>query len=266
MGLNPIGIERFCRTLEASCGLSYQPDRAYLFDSRLVEVIARHALKDYDDLTHLFLADDQARQRITEALVTSETYFFRDEATFQQLPALADSYHPAPHRPLVIWSLGCATGQEAYSILMALDEHGLTEASLRLIGVDISEAALSRARAGRYTAFEVSRGLSAVRTARYMAPVEGGFEVRAPWRTVPQWVRANLVTGLPSLEAPQIVFCRNTLYYFNDAIRQRILTGIHGRMAPGGTLVLAGTENAYVYAEACPGFEVQPNGALVKKP
>lgn len=263
--LNARGVERFCETLEAASGLSYSVEKTYLFDARLKEIIARHGVGDYDTLATLFARDLQARQAIIAALVTSETFFFRDEETFKALPALAARFPASKAEPLVIWSLGCATGQEAYSILMALDEAGRPPLSaVRLLGADISAPVLDRARAGFYTPFEIQRGLSPARQARYLQPVRGGFEVAPALRAVPEWVTLNMLDGFDRLPRPQLIFCRNLMIYFSDRTKQRLMAAMLARLPEDGLVVLGSSESSMAYAgliEPAPGTQ----GSIYRK-
>lgn len=244
------GIEAFCQELETTSGLSYTPEKAYLFNYRLSGLASCAQSKDYNDLTRLLKQDFEARRQIIEALVTSETFFFRDEDTFQGLPDLVRSLSLAPQEPLVIWSLGCATGQEAYSIMMALDEAGLLRPEqLRLIGVDISTQAVQRAREATYTAFEVKRGLSDARRDRYLLPVAKGFQVRDSLRAIPRWESLNMLEGIWNLPRPHIVFCRNVLIYFSDANKRHAMGRIFTHLRDGSYVILGNTENYLPYGE-----------------
>lgn len=248
--LSPAGIERFCRALEQACGLAYTPEKAYLFESRLAEFVAARGLRDYDDLVRLFQESAEARRTITEALVTSETYFFRDDGAFRTLPAILAARRPTAAEPAVVWSLGCATGQEVWSILFALATDGRVPLeAVRLIGVDISARALARAREAQYSDFELQRGIDASTRARFFEPAPGGARVARPWRDVPSWVQANLLEDLHGLPRPDLVFCRNVLIYFEDAVKRRVVARIAERLAPGGMLVLGNAENKLLFMD-----------------
>ena len=236
------GIEAFCHSLEAVSGLRYDASKAYLFESRLRGVFPE-GVPSYAALAMLVRAGGEPARRIVEALVTHETYFFRDEGTFAALPALAAGAQRDMDAPLVLWSVGASTGQELWSALWALDEAAPGSArQVRAYGLDISTAALARAQAGTYSALEVGRGLSDARRARYLEPVPGGWQVKAAWRALPQWVQANVTEALPPLPRPHVVLCRNLLIYFSEATRTVVLQRLADRLAEGGSLVLGSSE------------------------
>jgi chemotaxis protein methyltransferase CheR len=245
-------METFCRALEDRSGLAYGPDKDYLFESRLRGLFPQNQLPDYQELTRLLVNDVPMSARIVEALVTSETFFFRDQGTFQALPELVKRSHLQPQEPLVIWSVGCATGQELYSILMGLEEVSPElRANTRVYGLDLSLAALDRARTGVYTEFEVARGLMPEHRARYLEAIEGRWRIKDPLRSQPSWLQANVLGEFPSLPRPHLIFCRNILIYFSEANKARVLTYLTERLFTGGYLVLGGSENALAY----PGLE-----------
>lgn len=263
--LSARGVDRFCEILEAASGLSYSVEKTYLFEARLKEIVDRHGLSDYDALASLFMRDAEARRAMIDALVTSETFFFRDEETFKAVPAIAAQWTVSRAHPLVVWSLGCATGQEPYSLLMALDEAGRTPLSaVRLIGADISAVVLERARAGVYTPFELQRGLSPARQARYMRPVDGGFQVVPALRAVPEWMTLNMLEGFDRLPRPHMIFCRNLMIYFSDRTKQRLMAAMLARLPEDGLVVLGSSESSMPYAgliELAPGTQ----GSIYRK-
>ncbi len=248
--LRDTGIEVFCKVLEASCGLAYSAEKAYLFEARLAEIVSRQGMTSYLDLAEHFGRDVAVRREVIEALVTSETYFFRDEGIFHALPDLVSRLGPTPGAPAVVWSLGCATGQELWSILFALAEDGrVPPTALWPIGVDISTRALARARSAVYSDFEVQRGLDEARRRRFLEPTDGGWRVAQPWRELPRWVQGNLRDGLGELPRPDVVFCRNVLIYFEDDLKRAIIRCVADRLAPGGFVVLGNTENLLLFAD-----------------
>ena len=138
--IDPLGIERFCEELERLSGLAYTPAKAYLFESRLLPLVRSLGVSSYQDLSNRILKDPDLCQQVIEALVTSETFFFRDEATFRALPAMASRAGKGAD-PLVIWSVGCATGQEAYSLAMLFADEPMKWAgwTIEITGSDVSE-------------------------------------------------------------------------------------------------------------------------------
>lgn len=242
--LRPEGIEAFCRLLEAESGLHYEANKAYLFESRLRALVAQEGLQDYWGLCRLWQAQQSRRQPIVEALLTSETYFFRDPGTFEVLPTLLPWQSASQQRPLKVWSVGCSSGQEAVSLAIGLDEVGLPPSALEVLGLDLSPSMVAKAEAATYTAFEVSRGLSEARLQRCFEAHEGAWRLRQPWRQPLRYRVINVVHELPPGGDLDLIMVRNLLIYLSDENRQRLLLKLADRLKPGGLLVMGNSEHA----------------------
>ena len=262
--LSLAGIERFCEALERACGLAYTPEKAYLFEARLAALVRHYGLRDYEALTRLFERDPDARRTSTEALVTAETYFFRDEATILALPGMLADRAPTPARPVTIWSLGCATGQEVWSIIfaLALDGREAIEA-VRVVGVDLAERALARAREATYTAFELQRGIAPALRDQFFEPAAAGWRVARPWRDLPTWAQANLLGDLAALPRPEVVFCRNVLIYFDDQTKRQVVKRVVERLAPSGLVIFGGAESLLLFQDM---LETGPGAPAIGRP
>lgn len=160
-----------------------------------------------------------------DAFSVQETYFWRELA---QIQTLVNRVVPAWFReqmtPLRIWSAACATGEEPYSIAIALREAGLGDRPITIQASDASEAALAKARAGIYRERSF-RALPAHLRARYFEAVPEGSRIRRELLPAISFQRANLVskTDIASLASAPIIFCRNVFIYFShEAIRSTV--------------------------------------------
>lgn len=178
---------------------------------------------------------------VIESLLNPETWFNRDRAPFQTLsrdllPALAQARGA---RRIRIWSAGCSTGQEAYSIAMAALEAG---ADFDLLATDLSQRAVEKARSGLYTSFEIQRGLSAAAMLRWFDQVEDQWRARAELRQPVSFAAANLLNDPADDARFDIVFCRNVLQDMTPAQRTRALDVLEQRLADDGCLFLGQDE------------------------
>ena len=219
--------------------------KEYLVESRLAPLAraegirGRRAVETYIHLLRR-RKDAAEQERVVEAMVTTETSWFRDGAPFAALPTVL---LPAPARAdgPRLWSAGCSTGQEPYSIAMALLDAGVTEFSL--VASDVSSAVLDRAQAGRYDALEVSRGLPGRALARYFRRAGALWQVRDEVRARLEFRRHNLLEACESAKpAYDVVFLRNVLMYFDLPARAMVLGRVRECLAPGGHLVLGAAE------------------------
>lgn len=235
-------------------GLNIEPEKYYLFENRLPEVMKEYRIADYTQLLSALekATDKNLLARIIEKITTHETRFFRDESIFdalarQILPEWKERNAPAEgttdYPLLKIWSAACATGQEAYSIAMIIaDSHPHLAKKTRIVATDISSESIRRAAAGCYTNFEISRGLSEKFRQKYFLPATGGAIVNRELLPPIEFRSHNLLTE----QAPDIfdiIFCRNVAYYFDQEDRQRLFNKIRAALKADGALVLGSAES-----------------------
>jgi len=257
----------FAKLVRESTGISLDSSKAYLVETRLAPLLERSGSRSYGELFQRIHSDERGelRRGMIDRITTQETSFFRDGAPFEMLknkiiPDLVDARaasRPAGARlPLRIWSAACSTGQELYSIAIALKETlgDLARYDLRLLGTDISDAAVARASRGRYTAAELARGLSAERVAANFERDGDGYRVRDELRAYLCFKRLNLQESFASLGTWDIVFCRNVAIYFPDEAKKLLFDRIGGILADDGCLVLGSTETL---AAVCPQYEAR---------
>ncbi len=181
---------------------------------------------------------------LVELLVVPETWFFRGSATYEFLGSFArEARHRwNPGMPLRILSAPCSTGEEPYSIVMALLAEGWPLEALQVEGIDLSRRALSTAATAAYSgrAFRETTPLASTCRTRHFRS-DGTREWLEPRiRDVVRWRQANLMNPifLPDSAPFDIVFCRNVLIYLHDEARQRVRDHLHRVLRPGGLLFL----------------------------
>jgi len=181
--------------------------------------------------------EDAAVDALVERTLVAETFFWRHP---EQLEALRDVAF-GQEGPLHVWSAGCASGEEPYSLAIALAEAGRAGRGDRIVATDLSARLLERARAARYGAWALRRMPEALRR-RWLVgePPEVGIrpEVRAPVT----FARHNLVADPPPRAEFDVVVCRNVLIYFDPALAAEVLDRLLAATRPGGLLVLGPVE------------------------
>lgn len=235
------------RLLEARTGQQLSPSRQWRIEASIKPLLAETGIASLDALVgRLAAANDAAlATRVVEVLLNNETSFFRDAAMFDHLDrdmleALRDAN--ASTQRLRIWSAACSTGQEAYSIAMTIRDNPRRWAgwSVEIVGSDVSGAAVARAAEGRYSSFEIQRGLP-VRTMLRWFEQDGDDWVADPaLRRAVRFSRANL------LDAPSgrydLVLCRNVLMYMLPAVKVQVFERLASAIEPTGFLVLGAGE------------------------
>jgi chemotaxis protein methyltransferase CheR len=177
MEMNRASLSIFSALLEARTGQRFDQDRHRRIGYALAPIMRAHGIAGCDRLA-MEIAGGQGRQlsdEIVDALLNNETYFFRDQRAFAQVPEVLESIAAdrQDSKRLRIWSAGCSTGQELLSVAMQIAENEARWQGwkVELLGTDVSQSAVSRAQAADYGQFEIQRGLSARRLLRWFHKV-----------------------------------------------------------------------------------------------
>ncbi|MDQ6993559.1 MAG: protein-glutamate O-methyltransferase CheR [Mariprofundus sp.] len=241
-----------CDFLLRRMGLLLTPDKAYLIKSRLAPLLRKHALKDIGSIVEACHRDESSALAfdVLDAMSTNETMFFRDQYPFTAMrevvwPALVKEHGK---RPIHVWSAACATGQEAYSLAMLIREAGVKPEMLKLLATDLSQAALSYARAGIFTEMEVRRGLPEKHLSRYFSRQGRRYHIDPILKSMVKFAHCNLITDAlarsMSAHGPfDVVFCRNVLIYFAPEERKKVIDRLAHCMRPHGYLFTGAAES-----------------------
>ncbi|WP_339914207.1 protein-glutamate O-methyltransferase CheR [uncultured Brevundimonas sp.] len=242
-------FDHFCRLIRQRSGLVVTPEKAYLVASRLSPLARSEGMANVEALlaTIRKSSPEALIQRCVDAMATHESYFFRDATPFEQLaanvlPPMIEARQT--QRSLRVWCAACSSGQEPYSVAMILQEMGprLAGWKLEVLATDMSEPILQKAREGVYNDFEVKRGLSPERQARWFKPVPDGWKVSSVLQQMVQFRPHNLLQGTTGMGMFDIIFCRNVLIYFDVEHKRQILEQIGRAMPSDGALFLGSAE------------------------
>jgi chemotaxis protein methyltransferase CheR len=233
------------------CGIYFQDDAKYLVSRRLNSRLETLGLRTYSDYYRYLRYDENRKaelEEIVERVTTNETYFFRE---LYQLEALRDEILPEIHRRrprgrrLTIWSAGCATGEEVYTIAILVKESGLFgEWDVRVFGNDISRRVLAVARKGAYGRPSF-RATDDRYLRRYFREMDGKFQVRDEIKALTSFGHLNLLDEdmLSIVGDVDVVLCRNVLIYFDLEARKRAIASFYRKLVKGGYLLLGHSES-----------------------
>lgn len=244
-----VAFARLRRLLASVAGISLDVDKLYLAESRLAPVMWDNGGVDLAELMRRIEKneDEKLLQAVIDAMTTNETFFFRDRAPFEQfqrewLPALMAKRKDV--RRLRIWSAACSTGQEPYSLAMALEEEAaaLRDWSVEISATDLCETALEAARRGVYSQFEAQRGLSTARLLRHFEQYNGNWRVNERLRARVAFRKLNLLSNFRDTGPFDLIFCRNVLIYFDPDVKRDVLARLSEVIADDGYLILGAAE------------------------
>lgn len=220
-------------------------------------LLLREMAKDMgEDQTTIFSSILEGRDRsfvdiLTSHITVGETYFFRDREALASLrKTILPQLGSDTGRPAKIWSAGCSTGEEPYSLAMILDNSMLAlSRGFRIYGTDLNENSLKKAREALYRRWSF-RGMDEAEITRYFDPVDKDYhEVKARYRSTVSFDLLNLAApwGLPWIDGKvDVILCRNVMMYFDDETRKRVLKAFHDALSPGGWLIVATCETSLV--------------------
>lgn len=246
--------------LEARTGQQLTAGRHWRVEMALTPILKAYGMATCDELAAQLSGPNAERlcDDTVDALLNNETYFFRDSDTFAHLPEVVETIaaNRRDCKRLRVWSAGCSTGQEIYSLAMQFREkkerwQGWT---IDLLGTDISRKATRRADNGEYSQFEIQRGLPARHMLRWFEHAEERWTISRNLRDMVRFQRHNLLDR-PPLGRFDLILCRNVLLYFPPDNRKRALENIAGALAPDGALMLGAGETVLGY---CDKLEILP--------
>jgi len=225
------------------------PGKEYLAESRLSPVAHEEGFASVQELLARMRQGTSMplRQRVLDAMTNNETSFFRDVAPFEALREIILPEIIASNSrdgQLSIWSAASSTGQEAYSIAMLLDKYfgGLPGWRVKILATDISTSALQRAREGRYSQMEVSRGLTQEQLKRYFSNEGAEWKIIDSIRSMVEFRSLNLFDSWDAIPPCDILFLRNVLIYFEVEKKKQILAKVRSILKPTGYVLLGSAE------------------------
>jgi chemotaxis protein methyltransferase CheR len=235
--------------LEARTGQQLTMNRRWRIETALSTLLREREIATLDELITILVMgrEPNLANQVVEALLNNETYFFRDRAPFDllsrhALPELAKRRQKTQR--IRIWSAGCSTGQEVYSLAMlfAEDPEAWRGWTVDILGTDVSSACVDRARVGSYSQFEVQRGLAISQMIKWFEECPDGWRAVELLRKPVRFQVHNLLEPPPHPGGFDIVLCRNVLLYLSPDKKALAFERLASAMAEDGWLMLGAGE------------------------
>ena len=233
------------------CGILVRDEMKFVMERRLWPRLEALAVADFGGYHRYLRYDSNRRSELEsaiEALTTNETYFFREPL---QLRAFSEELLPLLHqrasrsRRLRVWSAGCSSGEEPYTVAMLIHQSGLFEGwDVEVYGTDISKRVLAAARRAEYGPSSL-RATPPDLVTRFFEHSNGKLRVKEPIRAWVSFGQLNLLDAEMSQLIPRmdVIFCRNVMIYFDPPARRRVLSTFYEKLSHGGSLLLGHSEN-----------------------
>lgn len=234
------------------CGLYFDNDSKFLFERRLSRRLEQNRLNTFEEYYHLLLYDRKREEELAilvDNLTTNETYFFRE---VPQLRAFSEEILPELRRTLAdrkvlrIWSAGCSSGEEPYTIAMLLLESGdwWRDWHVEILGSDITQRVLQTARKGVYKK-SAHRATSPAMLAKYFVEENGEYRIIDKVKELVTFSFLNLLDPLKTslISNMDVIFCRNVIIYFDKEAKKKVMDSFYHKLRAGGYLLLGHSES-----------------------
>ena len=255
--MTPADFAHVAKLLQERSAIALEPGKEYLVESRLLPVAKRHGLATVAAYIAKLrkpgasgLADE-----LVEAMVTTETSFFRDVIPFDALrkhvlPELIAARRS--ERRLAIWCAAASSGQEPFTLAIVLREWfpELETWDITFHATDISNAMLERCRAGVYSQLEVNRGMPAALLVKWFTQEGARWRIDDRLRKMIAFRQLNLAAWWPPTPMFDLIFLRNVMIYFDVPTKRDILAKVARTLKPDGLLVLGGAESTLNLSES----------------
>jgi len=253
-------FDLFRRLIQEKCGIALDNSKGYLLENRLARMLKESLCNNFGELYYK-LKNSQSESmlnKMIEAVTTKETLWFRDQYPFK---ALYDIIFPAITQTsktsdINIWSSGCSTGQETYSIAITAQEfrktisHGQSFINrLSILGTDISTRSIEHALIGEYDEIAIQRGLSETRLQQNFYKNGNNWQINDAIKKMTIFEYQNLL-DLPKKFGPfDVIFIRNVMIYFSEELKKRIFNRITTILKNNGYLFLGTGETVQGYSD-----------------
>ncbi len=233
------------------CGLYFDDSSIYLLQKRLTRRVRSHHLNDFRDYYRFILYDKNSEEElaaIMDILTVNETYFFREQ---NQLKAFSDEIleelndKNRDRKALRIWSAGCSTGEEPYTIAMLINEKPeFAGWDIEIHGSDINQRVLQAARKGMYRKNSF-RTTEPYMINKYFREEDGSYKISDSMKQNVNFSYLNLLDPFKMrfFGKMDVIFCRNVLIYFDNISRKKVIENFYDRLIDGGYLLLGHAES-----------------------
>lgn len=235
------------------CGIFFDDSSLYLLQRRLSRRVKLHQFSSFEDYFYYLKYDpgrDEELNQVIDVLTTNETYFFRESQqlkafTDEILPEIIESKKKMGRDTIKIWSAGCSSGEEPYSIaILILESEIPNNMKVEILASDISQRVLQSARKGIYTKSSF-RSTEPKYIQRYFNRIDKNYQIIDEVKKLVNFGQMNLLdeSKLVFLSKMDVIFCRNVIIYFDNTAKRKVIDNFYHKLQPGGFLLLGHSES-----------------------
>lgn len=241
-------FDLFRKVIYDESGITFSSSNRSILDSRLKERLRETQLPHVQDYYKLIMSDKEEMKTMLDAVTTNLTRFFRNQPHFDAfinyvVPQIIQYKQGKPDTKVRVWSAGCSTGEEPYTIAMILKDILKPPYSFEIVASDLSLKSLMVGQQGFYSDARIV-GIPDAYLARFFTKVEGGYQVKDEIKNTIRFDYHNLKydAGLRNLD---VIFCRNVLIYFDEAAQKAVVNKFYDSLAPKSFLYIGHSESLF---------------------
>lgn len=246
--LNDADYELFRKVIYDECGITFSDTNRSILDSRIKELLRKKNLNTPQEYYSIITKNAEEMKIMLDSVTTNLTRFFRNQPHFDAfekyvIPNVIENKKATGDKTIKIWSAGCSTGEEPYTIAMILSEICPAGYDFKITASDISLKSLMVAQQGFYADNKVE-GIPDGYLKKYFTKVEGGYQVKEELQKKIHFDYHNLQhdSGARNLD---VVFCRNVLIYFDEPAQLTVINHFYNSMAPKSYLFIGHSESLF---------------------
>jgi len=240
------GFRKILTLLQKSKGVDFTDYKANTLNRRITRRMVLNKSESPEAYAKFMRENAAEVEALYQDILINVTSFFRNPETFAVLkekifPQIAEQH--TSDEPIRIWTLGCSTGEEAYSIAMSFAEFAADQAEhlpVQIFATDLSDRGIEKARAGLYPR-DITQDVSPERLRRFFTEADGGYRISKPLRDMVVFARQNVISD-PPFSRLDLISCRNLLIYLEPVLQKHVLPILHYALKPTGVLWLGSSE------------------------
>jgi len=234
--------------LSSKLGIRFTPEKSQMLKNKLVKLMARYGVESYEDFFEKLRKEENSQfwHDFVHEITTHKTDFFRENNHFEfikkNIPELMILIPKIRIKnEITIWSAGCSTGEEPYTLSIVLKEY-FPELYVRILATDLSQEAVAVAVRGLYP-FTIKSEMNPIFISKYFIKKNEGFLLKEEVKKTITFRHFNLMKPFPFKKKFQIIFCRNVMIYFSNQTIEELLQKFYDALDPGGLLFIGHSES-----------------------
>ena len=247
--INNIQLEKFRKLIYDNCGIHLNEAKLELLQGRLDKLMRKNNIESFDEYYLLITAEanQQYWREFVDEITIHMSSFFRENNHFEFIRSqLRMIFENNPrimkNNEIRVWSAGCSTGEEPYTLAMVLKEWLPMEMSIKILATDIGSHTLSIAQSGVYSQ-NIKKDMDPYFLMRFFTRVGDNYQIVPEIKDLITFRLFNLMEPFPFKDVMDIIFCRNVMIYFDATVQQELVKKFYDYLTPGGLLFIGHSES-----------------------